>query len=598
MTEPGQGWEENGVPYARARKRGGETGREPPEPTLEDCPVTPLGKRGLNFYYFQTDGELVIMTAGQHTRRGLMGLLGAAGVAWAKRHFQSFDQNGEAKKGSWSDDRCALWLMSECIRAGVIDPAAPVRGPGVWRAGGGLLVHCGDVLITTEPAETLPAGRKIDGVLYPSAPPIARPAKEPAAAAAGKKLLKALRLWNFRDKDIGPELVCGFIGAAFLGGAPAWRPHVLVIAKHGSGKSWLAEFQEAVLGAGAHPLQNNYSEAGLRQALTGEARAILLDEAEAVGVNSRVRAVIELLRHVSGGQGSRAVRGTTGGKAMGYQVTGCAFLCAILPPPLSPQDRSRIMTLELAPIDSGEEAGRDRERVQAAMEWARAHSAALRARAIGAWPLFLDAFGRYHAALLARGCSMRQADQLGTLLAGRDALIHDVAPDTDSAEAEVERFAHLIDVLKQDDEDGEGEQCLNHLMSWPTDLWRSGDRRTVGELVANARQSTGSLDREALPRIGLRVQDWRKPGQNWLIVANQHVGLDRIFAGTRWEGGAWATALRYLDNAKAWGAERFAGAVSRGTGLPDFWLPHPERVETADPDAEKTSQQLADGDTR
>ncbi len=75
----------------------------------------------------------------------------------------------------------------------------------------------------------------------------------------------------------------GFVGAAMLGGATPWRAHVYALGPYGSGKSWLGELQSAALGAAAHPISNNYTEAGLRQAFTTQSLALILDEAEGDG---------------------------------------------------------------------------------------------------------------------------------------------------------------------------------------------------------------------------------------------------------------------------------------------------------------------------
>jgi hypothetical protein len=61
-----------------------------------------------------------------------------------------------------------------------------------------------------------------------------------------------------------------------------------------------------------------------------------------------------------------------------------------------------------------------------------------------------------------------------------------------------------------------------------------------------------------------------------LLVARHHVGLDRIFQGTRWSGGVWRQALEDLPGAGTWGTVRFAGAKSqRCTAVPVNSLPGP-----------------------
>ena len=59
-----------------------------------------------------------------------------------------------------------------------------------------------------------------------------------------------------------------------------WRAHIHVQGAAGSGKTWLADCVSAALGASAHPMANNFTEAGLRQAMTGTALATVLDEVD------------------------------------------------------------------------------------------------------------------------------------------------------------------------------------------------------------------------------------------------------------------------------------------------------------------------------
>jgi hypothetical protein len=59
-----------------------------------------------------------------------------------------------------------------------------------------------------------------------------------------------------------------------------------------------------------------------------------------------------------------------------------------------------------------------------------------------------------------------------------------------------------------------------------------------------------------------------------LLVARRHVGLERIYQGTRWSGAVWSQALEDLPGSGGWGPTHFAGAPStRCTALPVAVLP-------------------------
>ncbi len=542
-------------------------------------PVAPVGHRDGLFWLFDVAGQLRGLSARDLRHDGQVAIFGGD-MRWPWTVFPRFDGRSGAQVG-WHDQHLQQHLIRECRKRGLFDGTRPVRGVGVWRgADGGLVLHAGDGLRIE--GAWRPAGCEIQGALYPAAPRVARPAAQAGGLALASDLLADLRLWRFELGDIGPEIALGYIAVAFLGQWAEWRVHVMPLGRRGSGKSWLSALVAAALGAGAHAALNDYTEAGLRQSLTGEARALILDEAEGDEQSGhRIAAVVNLLRRMSGGAGAVAVRGSAGGRASHFSVAGSVWLAAILDSTLKPQDRSRITVLRLRPLPKGEGAAERAERAMGAIErWGR-DSAALRARALDGAGRFKAMLRLYKAALLRLNCDGRQADQLGSLIAGKQMLLSDDLPSEAEALAEVSRFAVLIADVQADDSHGEGEECLTFLLSSPVDLWRSGQRQTVAELIIQACDMSDATGRMAaaqtLGTIGLKVVGWAEPGKARVLVAHQHRGLDRLFQGTRWEGSARRTALGYLPGVSAWRQpERFAGVQSRCLCLPPALMPRPD----------------------
>lgn len=566
---------------------GGE-GRSPERhgpPLLDDptCPIKPLGHRLGRYWFFSPCGELREFSKGEMKREPLKSLFDGD-LSWIYEHFPTYEPNGTPKAGTWSHDSLSIWLIQACAARGLFDATMPQRGPGVWRQSGqsdDLVVHLGDRLFF--PAEIgenryKSAGDIIERTLYPASPALKPPADDIALPEHGNQLLQAIKRWKFK-RPYGADLVFGFFGAALLGAAPQWRAHILVTGERGSGKSWLADLVSTALGDAGHPPHNDYTEAGLRQALTGEARALVLDESENTAHGNRIQAVIELLRRMSGGEGAKTVRGSAEGRARAFSVSGCAYLSAIIHVPLLPQDRSRITIVELGALPTGA-AVLPREPTLTAIAKAGAFSAAFRARALARWPVFYEAFRLYRDAFIAEmACDARQAEQIATLLAGRDMLLHDAPPDAAAVSDEISQFAELIVEVQEEDEEGEGEQCLNRLYTSLVERWQSGDRCTVSEAIFKGCRpgDAGSEYRESLGRIGIKVVGFEKPTSARLLIANAHVGLEKIFRDTRWQGGGWRQALRYLPGVKASNeAIRFTGIRSRATELPTHLLPEDE----------------------
>lgn len=87
------------------------------------CPVTPLGHRAGRFYFLDAAGDRQDFTAAQLEGRGAVRRLLLHRTAWGR---QFFGTDG----GSFSHRAIAAWLIAECSREGLFDPAMPIRGPG------------------------------------------------------------------------------------------------------------------------------------------------------------------------------------------------------------------------------------------------------------------------------------------------------------------------------------------------------------------------------------------------------------------------------------------------------------------------------------
>ncbi len=272
------------------------------------CPVTPMGHRGLVYYFLTTSGELVSLRKAELNRIGIKALFGGD-LAWIKAKFPAYDREGHPKPGSWSDDSASTWLIQACTRRGLFDADLPQRSIGIWRSRGGqLVVHIGNEVLLGDTWRA--PGFEHDQALYLAPPPVTPPAATPATTTDVRTLTEAIRRWTYAE-TIGPDLILGFIGAALYGGTPLWRIHALLLGKRGAGKSWLCDLVPAALGAGAYNA-NNITEAGLRQVMTNRAQAVVLDEQESDTIGAvRVEHVVGLPRLQR--LGLRVRRGCRGG---------------------------------------------------------------------------------------------------------------------------------------------------------------------------------------------------------------------------------------------------------------------------------------------
>lgn len=546
---------------------------------LKGCPISPLGHNNGRYYFLDGVGQIREYGFRDFTYNGVASLFNG-NLHWLCDRFPRIGRKNKTIDGVFEVDDVTQALMQACTREGLFDAGVKPRGPGVWLKGetevdsDGLVVHCGDHLLVDGKAQ--PPGQRIGGAIYTRARKTDPIAMTPASESQARQLMDLIKKWHFKRPDLDPLLVIGFIAQAMLGGAPRWRAHVMVTGQAGSGKTFLAQTVYAALGGAAHPALNNFTQASLYQAFTGEARALVLDEAEPDESHSRVMAVIELLRHMSSGEGAKVLRGSSGGQANDYSITGCAYLSSILQAQLKPQDATRITHIRLEPLPKNMPPDNVRK-LEAAMKELKRLSPALRRRMIDYWPEFRERFEIYRAEFMALGADSRAADQMGTLFAGKDTLLYDSALSSERLGVDAaQAFEIIADLRDRREVENEGQQCLNHLLSSLTDFMREGRKYTIGQMLAEAAETNAGGVLQALASYGVRyisaktVNGELIPAHILIATSGDMVGLRRLYQGTRWQSGGWSQAIGdYYEGAQSHGKTvRFGGAVSKAIRIP------------------------------
>ena len=561
---------------------GAGEGGEAPARTERPPPVTPIGHRDGVHYFFDPRGQERALNPTQIANRGHLDVLLCGEMAWAVGIAPAFD-----KEGNPTGDYSAKELSRELIRMnseiGLFDTAMPRRGPGVWRvAGDALALHLGDLVMVGGGAdrERRRAGFRDWGALWPAHPAVTvdRRPKAPASAAEAAWVEDVFARWNWGGQPQA-GVFFGLWAAHLCGAAVRWRPHGIVVGPPGSGKTTLMSAYAALSPLAV--MLNDFTEAGLRQMLTGRALPLLLDEAEgdAEGV-ARLQRVVELLRKASGGDGAQSVRGSAGGASQRFEVFSPALLGAVLPPSLLPQDASRITRLDLHPRREGGAALPTTGEI-AEM---RKRAPALWGRALAGLPRLEANLAVLWQAMLARGCAPRLADQVGTILAARAMMLRDDVLDAVTADEEVSAFAWLTPSEADQAPDAGPASCLTHLMQSSLEVQWNGERPTVGKAVRLAMQDPDSAASRALVEHGLLLAPWprKSGGDAWLLVADKHPRLERMFEGTQWAGRRWKEDLRRLPGAVVPEHPQWVGDTKpRVTVLPPGVLPERDQGSPA-----------------
>lgn len=560
------------IPLRTALRRGEEPPDEPPPPggggpdfegLLEHCPVVPLGHAEGVYWFSDGVGQVRRLTRQGLGVSGVVDLFGGRTV-WLKDWFPLNSKRGN---DGWNNVEAAAFLVEACVREGFFDPDR-VRGPGIWPAAaphaavdeGGddprVVVHCGDVLVIADWDEGgrlrlagKRAGTRVGDYVYKTTGlPEPRPAKAPADPDDVAALHRFVCNWTWRRGDDDAWLFLGGAAAGFVPALLPYRPVVLLEGDSGVGKSALFSLLRGLYGRAALAYENT-TAAHLRDKLaaTAAARAVIVNELESREDNRRAAEIVELFRYsYTRGEGGWGRGGTAGGEGRGADVM--AFLGAITPPPADAQDANRRVVLRLDPLQASEaDIALFDERLA---EMVRL-GPALRTRMLAQWPRYGATFAAYRRALIRHGHSARGGATWGTVLACADLLLCEQAP----TEAEADLWALKLAAERLALDSGlaapEHERLWSHLLTSRVERWQGGERAAVNDVIAEALEAGemgADLALQTLKRYGLTLT--AVAGERWLAVADKHSGLNDLFRGTAWAGGAWVSLLGRLPGAQ------------------------------------------------
>lgn len=563
-----------------------------PNPPVAECPVVPLGWYGKNVVFAMPEGEIRIEPAAK------LGQMITVDI-FASEASRSFLTYWRDKKDKFHRELAVVWFVRQCRDAGYWDNSREVRLLGVWPGEGGTpVIHLGDEV-------WLLGGKKADkrsiasmlrdrnGPLYRVQPPAVRPAK-PATAADGAWIREQLDHWAFERLDdeglSGADIVAGWLLPALLGAVAPFRGHLIVYGPPGAGKTTMVGFTRDLVSANAGPLLDSFSEAGFRAEISGMARAAFLDEAEAASDGhgpGPVEQALGLLRRMATGDGSVRKQGGGDGGVTTQTAVGAAMLGAVTPPKLESADATRMVEIRLRPLPPIPQGGRDPDAmIREARERAKKLAPALLGRALANAGRYKADVAAMKAALRRSGESPRAADLVAMLAAGRRLLLVDEPLDEAAADDEVKFWAPLIYQRRsQDLVTNVGADAFAHMMAAESSLYRSDRRLSIGAMVERLAKQDREYG-ETLRGYGIQLwedgdpQAWEassggpggRPGP-FLIVANKHPALEKIFAGTRWRD--WRRSLSFLDDLgpefQTWATKPLrygAGVKQRGLAIP------------------------------
>jgi hypothetical protein len=282
---------------------------------------------------------------------------------------------------------------------------------------------------------------------------------------------------------------------------------------------------------------------------------VAIDEIESDADNRRAKAVIELARIAASGDKMR--RGGADHVGVEFELRNSFMFSSINPPPLAPQDRSRLAMLNLRPHNAATMFG--------VPDGVETFGPQLLRQLLGAWSRFPATLKAYDQALRPYGFDSRAVDTYGTLLAIANLMLGDEALEAAGVPigdlSMVGRMISEATAAERAERQENWVMCLEHLLASTIDNWKTGEKPSVGsvlswlelgETVSSDQGDPLSADgehraRRQLAAAGLgfrRTTDADGRTRVLLAVPSSGPALSKIFAGTVWGAGVWASALK------------------------------------------------------
>jgi hypothetical protein len=523
---------------AKPREREPEPEQPTAAPVTMTMPVKFLGYQDTTHYFLHRDSQVIVEAQPQGmTRNWLVGLLG---LPFLEAMFM--------QRGKWSAEHAIDALCRESVRAGVYSPDS-FRGRGIWEDDGRIVYHAGTVAYV-DGVEVRPADVESQ-YTYPIGPALVKLAEPLTDTEAAEWVLTTACQPSWLLPVHG-YLLSGWVMASLLAGVLRWRPSMWIQAPAGSGKSAVLKYIVRLMGRAAEHVNGNSTEAGLRQVLRFDARAILCDEAEVSDDDDarRMKSLLTMMRQASSDGGAKTYRGTAGGKAQTFSAQAPWCFISVQTSATLQADRERLARVTLRSAKTGNvsqaEGDAAGKRLDAHMKaMPRDIHARLVARAVKLAPIAREVVEVMVEAIRPYLQSRREADQLGTLMAGAWMLEHSTVPTADEAEAYVSPWQW--DEVNEGAQDSDSDRTLDTLLNLRINA--SNGIKTVSSRLQSVRLGDGEaeINAEALAAFGLSWKD----RAGCLFVHTHNQNLMNEFARTPFRGfGDLLAALRGVTKSK------------------------------------------------
>lgn len=505
--------------------------------------------RGSYYIYSYAKKQIVEMSKSDFTTTGFMEL---APLEFWVSLFPS--RSGFAK------DDATNWIINAAHERGIFNPSM-TRGRGAWIDNKRVVYHFGDQL-------------SVDGVLTPVTAIASKFIYEnqnmlPVTPSETMTVAESEHIYNistqFRwSRDASAPLLAGWIALAPFCGALKWRPHVWISGGAGCGKTTIVnDYIHTLLNGIDLFAQGNSTEAGIRQMLGSDARPVIFDESEQNDEReqSRVQNILSLIRQASSESAALTLKGTATGSAMTFLIRSMFCLSSIQVGMKHQADKERLIILNLRPKHDQSNATdqwRDLSNKLQLLQHDETAPSRLFMRSLKLLPITLQNIKIFSDVCSKKFNSVREGDQIGTLMAGAYSMLSDDIVTPEFARDYIDSFSW--DEHRDYAETDEAMAALSTLMECRI-RGAYGETSVYETIKQSINSATPDDYRSLLERYGMKIKE------GYLLVSNSSHAIKELMKNTPYAADIKGQLIR-IKGAKRWENEKFSGTQSRSVGIP------------------------------
>lgn len=499
------------------------------------------------FYYSYKKRDIIRLAASAHS---LMNLLQLAPLDSWESMFVNVQQN---KIPIYAFNK----LQSLAIQRGYFKEEDRIRGTGIWKDAGKIIVNCGNkVFVNGEEMDYCDIKSKYVYVTGTSMPSLIQ-----GELTADFKMMREIFTMPTWENPASGVLLTGWVVIAPLCQVLSYRPHIFITGQAQAGKSTIISFIQRALHDVSLNADGSSSEASLRSAMGYNARPVVFDEAEGKGMAvTSMDAVLTLARLAStGGQVMKV-----GQKVFKAQSPFC--FSAINPPIKNVADETRISRMVLKRNKNPDAKLHYKKLVQLADSLLTPEfSSQLITYTVRNLANIQKNIEILNDLLRDKLPAARAAQLIAPMLAGYYAL---ESPDVLSEF----RAKTLVDMYDWNEsasttDENDSERLIRYISQ---SIVKMGAREVaIGDLISNAYDENGAFTyaecSEVLKLYSIKVE----PDKSMVYIGNRNHNLAKLLKETDWANNAWSRALGEMEGAEKITLKYFTSTdKQRAIGLP------------------------------